>query len=196
VNDSEHDKDAMERLVNKFPVKPGDVYFIPAKAIHAIGKGCLILEIQEPTDFTIQPERLCGDYRLSDKQMYLDLDKKTALSVFDYSYNKERVLNECRKTPTVISEANGCVKTSIISKEDTPCFSLERYEINNGRTEKLSAPVIYVVTEGNGVLTDGTDHTEIKKGDYFFMPYSCNKKYFVESDSNLTLAACIPPEKE
>lgn len=195
VEDSEHDKDAMERLVNKFPVAPGDVYFIPAKAIHAIGKGCLILEIQEPTDFTIQPERLCGDYRLSDKQMYLDLDKETALSVFDYSYNKERVLKECRKTPTVISNENNCVKSVLISKEDTPCFSLHRYEISNGKTEKLSAPVIYVVTDGKGTLTNGDECIDIKKGDYFFMPYSCNKEYFVEASDKLTLAACIPPER-
>lgn len=44
VEDAETDKTAMERLLNKIPVKPGDVYFIPAKAVHAIGYGCLILE--------------------------------------------------------------------------------------------------------------------------------------------------------
>jgi mannose-6-phosphate isomerase class I len=128
--------------------------------------------------------------------MYLDLDKETALSVFDYSYDKDRVIKECRKKPTIISQADGCIKTSIINKEDTPCFSLERYEINNGKTEKLSAPVIYVVTDGEGVLTNNKEMINIKKGDYFFMPYSCNSEYFVESGSNLTLAACIPPEKE
>jgi mannose-6-phosphate isomerase class I len=127
--------------------------------------------------------------------MYLDLDKETALSVFDYSYNKERVLKECKKTPKVISTENNCVKTSIISKEDTPCFSLECYEITNGKTEKLSAPVIYVVTDGDGTLTNNENKINIKKGDYFFMPYSCNKEYFVESSGNLTLAACIPPER-
>ena len=35
---------------------------------------------------------------------------------------------------------------------------------------------------------------DIKKGDYFFMPYSCEGKYTVQSDSELTLTACIPPE--
>ena len=127
--------------------------------------------------------------------MYLDLDKETALSVFDYSYNKERVLNECRKTPTVISNENNCIKSVLISKEDTPCFSLHRYEISNGKTEKLSAPVIYVVTDGKGTLTNGSECIDIKKGDYFFMPYSCNKEYFVEASDKLTLAACIPPER-
>ena len=194
VNDSETDKAAMEKLLNRIPVKPGDVYFIPAKAVHAIGYGCLILEVQEPTDFTIQPERWCGDYKLSDNEMYIGLDKETALSVFDYSYDIERVENECKKTPTVIYETEGCKKECLIGKNDTPCFGVERYIINNGETEKLSAPCVYVVTEGNGALTGDGYEKPLKKGDYFFMPYSCNSKFTVKSDSSLTLAACIPPE--
>lgn len=193
VEASETDKNAMENLLNRIPVKPGDVYFIPAKAVHAIGYGCLILEVQEPTDFTIQPERWCGDYKLSDQQMYLGLDKETALSVFDYSYNLDRVQKECKKTPEIIYENNGCIKESLISKKDTTCFSVERYIINNSETEFLSAPCIYVVTDGKGKLTGENYCKEIKKGDYFFMPYSCDKKIKVQAES-LTLAACIPPE--
>ena len=186
----------MEKLLNKIPVKAGDVFFIPAKAVHAIGAGCLILEIQEPTDFTIQPERFCGEYKLSDNEMYIGLEKDVALSVFDYSYTKERVLNECRKTPTIISKDDNCTKTSIINKNDTPCFSLERYAIENGKTEMLFAPVIYVVTDGEGILTNNSDKYHLKKGDYFFMPFSCNQNYYVSSEGKLTLAACIPPSLE
>ncbi len=194
VEDAETDKTAMERLLNKIPVKPGDVYFIPAKAVHAIGYGCLILEVQEPTDFTIQPERWCGDYRLSEREMYLTLEKETALNVFDYSYNLEKVENECKKTPVIIYENGGCKKECLIGKDDTPCFGVERYIVNGGETEKLPAPCVYVVTEGAGKLTGDGYEKDIKKGDYFFMPYSCKEKYTVKSDAELTLAACIPPE--
>lgn len=194
VEDAETDKTAMERLLNKIPVKPGDVYFIPAKAVHAIGYGCLILEVQEPTDFTIQPERWCGDYRLSEREMYLTLEKETALSVFDYSYNLEKVEKECKKTPEIIYENDGCKKECLIGKDDTPCFGVERYMVNGGETEKLPAPCVYVVTEGAGKLTGDGYEKDIKKGDYFFMPYSCKGKYAVKSDTELTLAACIPPE--
>ena len=196
VNNSETDKTAMENLLNKIPVKAGDVYFIPAKAVHAIGAGCLILEIQEPTDFTIQPERFCGDYKLSDNEMYIGLKKETALSVFDYSYNSERVFSECRKTPTIISNENNCLKTALITKEDTPCFSLLRYELTDGKSEPLDSPVIYVVTDGEGTLTDDNSEFAVKKGDYFFMPYSCKNKYYIKTNGRVTFAACIPPEKD
>lgn len=193
---SETDKSAMEKLLNKIPVKPGDVYFIPAKAVHAIGYGCLILEVQEPTDFTIQPERWCGDYKLSDNEMYLGLKKETALGVFDYSYNLEKVLKKCKKTPSIIYENYGCKKECLISKNDTPCFSVERYIVSNGETETLLAPCVYVVTEGCGVLSGEGYEKDLKKGDYFFMPYSCKGKYTVKSTQAITVAACIPPEVE
>ena len=194
VEDAETDKTAMERLLNKIPVKPGDVYFIPAKAVHAIGYGCLILEVQEPTDFTIQPERWCCDYRLSEHEMYLTLEKDVALSVFDYSYNLEKVENKCKKTPEIIYENDGCKKESLIGKNDTPCFGVERYVINGGETEKLQAPCVYVVTEGTGKLIGENYEKELTKGDYFFMPYSCKDKYTVKSNTELTLAVCLPPE--
>ena len=194
VDESETDKSAMEKLLNRIPVTPGDVYFIPAKAVHAIGAGCLILEVQEPTDFTIQPERWCGDYHLSDNEMYIGLEKETALGVFDYSYSYEKVMKECKKTPQVIYENNGCKKELLIGKTDTPCFGVERYIIENGETELLSGTCVYVVTEGNGKLVSYGFENELKKGDYFFMPCSCNEKYKVISESSLTLAACIPPE--
>ncbi len=43
--------------LNKVPVKKGDVFFIPAGTIHAIGKGILIAEIQQNSNTT---------YRVSD----------------------------------------------------------------------------------------------------------------------------------
>ena len=61
IEQSETDMDAMERLMLSLEPKIGDVYMVPARTVHAIGSGCLILEVQEPTDFTIQPERWCGE---------------------------------------------------------------------------------------------------------------------------------------
>ena len=80
---SERDPNALPGLLNEVIARPGDVYLIPPRIVHAIGAGCLILEVQEPTDFTIQPEAWCGDYRLSDHEKYLGLDRDVALECFD-----------------------------------------------------------------------------------------------------------------
>jgi mannose-6-phosphate isomerase len=108
--------------------------------------------------------------------------------------NLEKVEKECKKTPAIIYEDAGCIKECLIGKKDTPCFGVERYVINNGETEKLDAPCVYVVTEGNGILCGDGYEKPLKKGEYFFMPYSCKGRFTVKTKKNLTFAACIPPE--
>lgn len=42
----------VDRLLRFYPVKKGELYFIPAGTVHAIGKGVLLAEIQQPSDVT------------------------------------------------------------------------------------------------------------------------------------------------
>jgi mannose-6-phosphate isomerase len=49
----EQDTDALLGSLYHLAVGPGDVVFVPAGVPHAIGGGALIVELQEPTDFSI-----------------------------------------------------------------------------------------------------------------------------------------------
>lgn len=42
----------LEKFLNRVPVQKGDVFFIRAGVIHAIGAGCLIAEVQESSNLT------------------------------------------------------------------------------------------------------------------------------------------------
>jgi mannose-6-phosphate isomerase len=42
----------IDQLLCFYPVKKGDLFFIPAGTVHAIGKGVLLAEIQQPSDVT------------------------------------------------------------------------------------------------------------------------------------------------
>lgn len=42
----------LEEVLNKINVKRGDVFYVPAGTVHAIGAGCLICEIQQSSDTT------------------------------------------------------------------------------------------------------------------------------------------------
>ena len=46
------EKSELSPLLNSVPVKAGDVFFVPAGLLHAIGKGILICEIQQNSDTT------------------------------------------------------------------------------------------------------------------------------------------------
>jgi len=195
VEASENDKEAMSPLLNRIPVKRGDVFFIGAKMIHAIGAGCFLLETQEPTDFTIQPEHWCGDIKLTDDQMYLGLPKDVALDCFNYDIFGDKAI-ACGKREPLLLFNDGKVKREVlISFADTPCFSVGRVTLTNGgKINDTECPAIYVCTEGEGKITaDGKDFA-VKKGDYFFLPASLKGNFELSSDSNMEIVVCIPPK--
>lgn len=49
----DQDGDAMLAAMHALPVAPGDGVLVPAGLPHAIGEGVLLVELQEPTDFSV-----------------------------------------------------------------------------------------------------------------------------------------------
>ena len=160
----------------------GEVYFVPAKTIHAIGAGCLILEVQEPTDFTIQPERYCGEYRLSDEEMYLGLSRADAVDCFDFCEAPR-----ARLTPEAVVRDEGLCLESLVSEKDTDCFVINRITLTGGeyRPAVPDSYAIYIVTEGEGtVMGDGYERS-VRKGDYFFLGACAMGKYTLKGNAEI-----------
>lgn len=192
IRASETDRSALPSLLNEFPAGPGDVYLIPARVAHAIGAGCLILEVQEPTDFTIQPEAWCGDYRLSPIEMFLGLDERTALECFDFTHLVgERAVAVGRKQPRSFLESPSASGECLLAWEDTPDFSVNRYRVRAGHS--LGAgPAVYVVTGGTGRIETDAFGRAVRKGDYFFLP-ACVTQLRVAGTPEVEMVECLPP---
>jgi len=179
---SETDSQAMERLMEEIYPQKGEVYFVPGKTVHAIGKGCLILEIQEPTDFTIQPERYCGEYRLSDKEMYMGLSRETAVSCFDFGKAPKAKLEPC-----ISEKSEKYTKESLVSKDNTDCFIINRITLRDGEytPDITDSYGIYIVTDGQAAISGDSYHKQIKKGDYFFMPAVLMKQFKIQGNAEI-----------
>lgn len=195
IEANETDKHAMDNVLNRIEVKKGDVFFIPAKAVHAIGYGCLLLEVQEPTDFTVQPESWCGDYFLSDYEKYLGLPRNVALKCFSYDLHGEKAVQVFRKTPEILKNEGGYVLESLISNKDTTCFNVNRHTTTNATFTLQNAPAACVVTEGEGEITHGDYTRSLKKGDYFLIPHCIKGNVKIRATSSLELNECLPPQK-
>ncbi len=174
IEESENGGDAMESLLCSIDVKAGDVIYIPAKMVHAIGSGCLLLEVQEPTDFTIQPERWCGEYKLSDREMYLGLGREQALECFEMDKKYPAPLE-----PKVISDENGVLYESMIDESITTSFSVRMVTLSGGSFVLGRGAAIYVVLEGEGKISGDGYEKEIGKGDYFLLPENAKDKFSV-----------------
>jgi mannose-6-phosphate isomerase len=193
IRASETDPLALPSLLHEYPAAAGDVYLIPARVAHAVGAGCLILEVQEPTDFTIQPEAWCGDYRLSPYEMFLGLDEQAALDCFDLTdLVGERAAAEGRKRPRVCREAPGVASERLVGYDDTPDFAVNRYRLGKGSCRLEAGPSVCVVTSGAGrIETEGVARG-VAKGSYFFLPAAAARP-LLASESGMELIECLPP---
>ena len=78
---SDQDVEAMLAAMNRFPVDPGDVVYVPAGLPHAIGPGVMLTELQEPTSFSVLAEHVA--FGLDDDQATLGLGWDVAIDCFD-----------------------------------------------------------------------------------------------------------------
>ena len=75
------DRDAMLESLNRVRVRAGDVIFVPGGVPHAIGGGVLIVELQEPTDFSIVCE--WDGFPMAPDDAHLGLGWDTAIGALD-----------------------------------------------------------------------------------------------------------------
>lgn len=192
--ESLENRDVMRTILNGVDAKVGDMYLIPGGLIHAIGEGCTIVEVQEPTDFTIQPENWCGDYHITEEEKYIGLDKSTALDCFDYNLVGEAALELARIAPKTVIDKDGYKKEELITYQDTTCFAENRHILTGGSFVMDYAPSVYICLEGEAVIMGENYSRKLTKGEYFFLPYVAEGKFTVSG--NATLIECLPSKQE
>lgn len=143
--------------VNKVKVKKGDLFFIEAGTLHAIGKGILLAEIQQNSNTT---------YRVYDYGRLGADGKPRELHV-------EKAIDVTNCTPPTRStnpegelvSANG-YKSQLLTRCDL--FNVEKVSVTDYYTTIAdeNSFVSVLVTDGNGMI----DEIEINKGDSLFIP--------------------------
>lgn len=180
------DKQDIEGMLNclhKFPVKKGDTYLIEGGIPHAIGRGCFLVEIQEPTDYTIRTERITpAGLQISDFMCHQGLGFDRMFDCFEYEgYAQEEV----QKRWKVEQKGN-----TIIDDSKTTMFGLKLTKLS-GEKKTVSCGQIFsgvYILDGEGVLNGNP----IKKGDQFFIPASCTS---FEIEGNLEYLQYYGPSR-
>ncbi len=144
-----------EEVLKEVPAKNGDFFFVPAGTVHAIKKGCLILEIQQASDVT---------YRLYD---YDRKDKDGNLRDLHIEKSIEAIkLNDIdNKTETSV---DGDLRLTNLT--DNEFFQVRKYEIEGNKSfNRDSDYLIEAVIDGAGELIVDGETYQIKKGDFFIL---------------------------
>ncbi len=153
----------IETILNSEVVKPGDVYFIPAGRVHAIGKGIMLAEIQQTSDVTY---RIYDYNRKGDDGKTRELHTDLAVDAIDYSH-KEDYKSKYSEVPNQSSEIVDCEYfTTNVIKLDSP--------INIDYFQKDSF-IIYIGIEGTTLIETKTGTETLNTGETILIPASINE---------------------
>ena len=132
------EQDKIVDVLADYPVKEGDVFFLPAGRIHAIGGGCYIAEIQQTSDITY---RIYDYGRLGLDGKPRQLHTQEAKDAIDYTVYPD-------------------YRTHYVTKPDTdteivkcPFFTTTYLEVTKPFSKKVESDFLIVVClEGRGTV--------------------------------------------
>lgn len=163
---------AMLGGLRRVPVSAGDALLVPGGTPHAIGAGILLVELQEPTDFSVLMEM--DTFGLGGNDVaHLGLGWECALDALDTSGWDDSRLAAMRGRPRPVDGRTGAL--SILPVAADPYFRAERL-LPDLESELDAGFSIFVVLRGSGVLAAG-DGSElpIKRGNTVLVPHAAGR---------------------
>jgi mannose-6-phosphate isomerase len=188
------DLPALEKLCHKIRVKPGEAYFVGGGVAHALGEGCFVIEVQEPSDITVVP--------ITPKK-FSEMTK-TALSAEDEKLYDERMLGSfiydgCSEAENLkrwriphktIRSGDWGSEYFIIGPDQTGFFSFTRLDVKGSASLRNTGfPQVAIILEGEGSLRFEGGAMAVKQGDEIFLPWNIPGGEF---EGNVSAVLCHP----
>lgn len=155
------DIDALLEVTNEVGIAAGDAILCPAGMPHSIGAGILLVELQEPTDFSVLLE--WQGFPLTAADAFLGLSVQDALSCVD-----RRVC-----TPARLRELRSPAPASLLPAEAAAFFRAEA--VATGEWDPGFSVVI--ITDGAGTLAGDWGSMPIGAGATLVVPAGAGRCY-------------------
>ena len=161
--------------------RSGDVFFLPAGRVHAIGSGLFIAEIQQTSDVTYR----IYDYNRRDKDgNRRELHTELAKDAIDYSFQDDyRTLY----TP---------VKDQPVDLVECKYFHTNLLDINDKferNMTELDSFVIYICMQGEGIMEDSQGNIiNFRQGESLLIPASIESVKITPKNETKLLEVYIP----
>jgi mannose-6-phosphate isomerase len=181
------DEDALLGSLHAVPIRPGDSVLVPAGFPHAVGAGIFLVELQEPTDFSMLME--WQGFELDGRaDGHLGLGFDVALGCVDRTgYGLER-LRELQSARDAGPESRAGART-VFPPESERFFRAER--LRPRPTVELDASfAVLVVLEGEGELQTASGTLALRRGMTVLVPHAAGPG---ELHGDLEALRCLPP---
>jgi mannose-6-phosphate isomerase len=152
--------------MNRVTVRTGDAIFVPAGTPHAIGAGAFIVELQEPTDFSVMLE--WRDFGMPDRRdEQLGMSAELSLQCFNRHQFTDADLALCHRHAA--PSHGGTI--ALFPPLAQPFFQAEEVTVTDS-VELAAQYAVLIVLAGSGTLTTSTSELDISRGSTVLMPYS------------------------
>jgi mannose-6-phosphate isomerase len=179
------DTGAMLGALAEHTVEPGAALLVPGGTPHAIGAGVFLLELQEPTDFSVVAETRGFPIVPTDATLGLGWD--VALDFFDTA------------APAPVPQAPERMGEGIerlLGPAADPYFRALRLRVDGSREWPLPpAFTAGVVLAGCGAISGPRMRLPLHRGATFALPAAAAAEARLGGDG-LELVACLPPDPE
>ncbi len=170
--------DALLPLLNRRPVRAGDVVFVPAGTLHTINAGIMLFEIQQKSDLT---------YRVYDYGRPRPLHLEKALDVIAFD----------RPPPTPVRPlplTRDGARTLLMACR---YFAMERWQLASTlrTTTRPSSLEILTLIAGRGNLSWEQGDIALQTGESVVLPAALGG-YAITPDDQLTMLRCYVPDLE
>ena len=170
----------LKEILNFEPVKKGDVFYIPAGRVHALGPGILLAEIQQTSDTTY---RIYDWDRIDAAGLQRELHTEEALDAIDFEFHKKyRTDYKPVTNKTVPVVKSPYFVTGLITLNNP----LKKYY------EELDSFVIYILLEGSLTVKWEYGEIRLKKGETVVIPNALDILELIPAGSVKLLEVYIP----
>lgn len=177
----QQDVGSMLAATNRVPVTSGDTILCPAGTPHSIGEGILLVELQEPTDWSIMME--WSGFPLGPGDVTLGLPLDVAMACVNRQACSHALLRSLRGRPL-----NGAIG-SLLPQAADPFFIAERVG-GDGARHLTPGYSVLIVTEGAGALhADAGSPVPLGRGSTVLIPHAAGA---CTLDGTLKAVRCRP----
>jgi mannose-6-phosphate isomerase len=172
--------DELLAALNRIPVEAGDAILIPGGVPHSIGEGVFLVEVQEPTDFSVILE--WSGYTIDAPNVgHMLLGYETARQAIDRSaWDADRLAALRGKR-----SSGG----RLLPEQADAFFGATWIDGSTGATLAPCFSVL-IVTDGTGTLAGDGFSESIARGETWLVPYAAGR---VSIAGDVSVLRCIPP---
>jgi len=181
--------------LHKIEVKAGDAFMIYGGVPHAIGAGCFLMEVQEPTDYTMRVEKTTPKgLTIRPELIHQGVGEEKMLECFHYdTFTLTESLQNWKITPEVIDNSDSYTLKTIFNEKHTNCFGLSELILDGDYTIKSNSYFyVAVIYSGEGTMICNEIEYEYKQGDEIFISAAILEITF-RSKKLSKILLCYPP---